>query len=109
MGPKTTSQGNTASWSKLRDAPLVGIGDASRLAVSWMWKRRERPQVAARPGLTTREPNRRYLHPISSPADAHENPLTVRTLAPPAPPPRAEILGIPLAVSDYEQVIDWVA
>jgi N-acetylglucosaminyldiphosphoundecaprenol N-acetyl-beta-D-mannosaminyltransferase len=30
-----------------------------------------------------------------------------RTLAPP-PPPRAEILGIPLAVSDYGQVIAWM-
>ena len=27
---------------------------------------------------------------------------------PPAPPPRAEILGIALAVSDYEEVIDWM-
>jgi N-acetylglucosaminyldiphosphoundecaprenol N-acetyl-beta-D-mannosaminyltransferase len=26
----------------------------------------------------------------------------------PAPPPTAEILGIPLAVSDYEQVLDWM-
>ncbi len=25
-----------------------------------------------------------------------------------SPPPRAEILGIPLAISDYEQVIDWM-
>jgi N-acetylglucosaminyldiphosphoundecaprenol N-acetyl-beta-D-mannosaminyltransferase len=25
-----------------------------------------------------------------------------------APPPRAEVLGIPLAVSDYEQVLDWM-
>jgi N-acetylglucosaminyldiphosphoundecaprenol N-acetyl-beta-D-mannosaminyltransferase len=28
--------------------------------------------------------------------------------APPAPPPTAEVLGIPLAISDYEQVIDWM-
>jgi len=27
---------------------------------------------------------------------------------PPAPPKRAEILGVALAVSDYEQVIDWM-
>jgi N-acetylglucosaminyldiphosphoundecaprenol N-acetyl-beta-D-mannosaminyltransferase len=27
---------------------------------------------------------------------------------PPPPPPTAEILGIPLAISDYEQVIDWM-
>jgi N-acetylglucosaminyldiphosphoundecaprenol N-acetyl-beta-D-mannosaminyltransferase len=26
----------------------------------------------------------------------------------PAPPPRAEILGIPLAISDYEEVLDWM-
>jgi N-acetylglucosaminyldiphosphoundecaprenol N-acetyl-beta-D-mannosaminyltransferase len=26
----------------------------------------------------------------------------------PPPPPRAEILGIPLAISDYEQVMDWM-
>jgi N-acetylglucosaminyldiphosphoundecaprenol N-acetyl-beta-D-mannosaminyltransferase len=27
---------------------------------------------------------------------------------PPAPPPTAEVLGIPLAVSDYEHVLDWM-
>jgi N-acetylglucosaminyldiphosphoundecaprenol N-acetyl-beta-D-mannosaminyltransferase len=27
----------------------------------------------------------------------------------PPPPPRAEILGVPLAISDYEQVIDWMS
>ena len=35
----------------------------------------------------------------------------MRPLPPPPQPPRpppAEILGIPLAVSDYEQVIDWM-
>jgi N-acetylglucosaminyldiphosphoundecaprenol N-acetyl-beta-D-mannosaminyltransferase len=39
-----------------------------------------------------------YLHaiPQSPPRDA------------PPPPPRAEILGIPLAVSDYEEVLDWM-
>ncbi|HYB23136.1 MAG TPA: WecB/TagA/CpsF family glycosyltransferase [Solirubrobacteraceae bacterium] len=26
----------------------------------------------------------------------------------PEPPPRAQVLGIPLAVSDYEQVMDWM-
>jgi N-acetylglucosaminyldiphosphoundecaprenol N-acetyl-beta-D-mannosaminyltransferase len=41
---------------------------------------------------------RRYLHAIASRTD----PTT------PAPPPRAEILGVPLAVSDYKQVIDWM-
>jgi N-acetylglucosaminyldiphosphoundecaprenol N-acetyl-beta-D-mannosaminyltransferase len=39
----------------------------------------------------------RYRPAIASPAD-----LT------PAPPPCAEILDIPLAVSDYEQVLDWM-
>ncbi len=29
-------------------------------------------------------------------------------VAPPPTPPTAEILGIPLAISDYEQVIDWM-
>jgi N-acetylglucosaminyldiphosphoundecaprenol N-acetyl-beta-D-mannosaminyltransferase len=38
-----------------------------------------------------------YLHAISTSA---------RTT--PAPPKRAEILGIPLAVSDYDTVIDWM-
>lgn len=39
-----------------------------------------------------------YLPPIASSA--------LSTV--PTPPPRAEILGIPLAVSDYEQVLDWM-
>jgi N-acetylglucosaminyldiphosphoundecaprenol N-acetyl-beta-D-mannosaminyltransferase len=30
------------------------------------------------------------------------------TASPPAPPPTAEILGIPLAISDYEHVLDWM-
>ena len=30
------------------------------------------------------------------------------TFSPPAPPPTAEILGIPLAISDYEEVLDWM-
>lgn len=40
-----------------------------------------------------------YLHAISTP---------LTTVAAPTPPPTAEILGIPLAVSDYEQVLDWM-
>jgi N-acetylglucosaminyldiphosphoundecaprenol N-acetyl-beta-D-mannosaminyltransferase len=40
-----------------------------------------------------------YLHAISSHAAAPP---------PPPPPQTAEILGIPLAVSDYEQVMDWM-
>jgi N-acetylglucosaminyldiphosphoundecaprenol N-acetyl-beta-D-mannosaminyltransferase len=47
------------------------------------------PQVAGRG---------RYLHPISPAADR----------IPPSPPPRAEILGVALAVSDYDGVIDWM-
>jgi len=39
-----------------------------------------------------------YLHAISTPA----------TVAEPATPPIAEVLGIPLAISDYEQVLDWM-
>jgi N-acetylglucosaminyldiphosphoundecaprenol N-acetyl-beta-D-mannosaminyltransferase len=39
-----------------------------------------------------------YLHAISDPAAA----------TPTATPATAEILGIPLAVSDYEQVMDWM-
>jgi N-acetylglucosaminyldiphosphoundecaprenol N-acetyl-beta-D-mannosaminyltransferase len=38
---------------------------------------------------------RRYLHGIASEPT-------------PTPPERAEILGIPLAVSDYERVMDWM-
>jgi N-acetylglucosaminyldiphosphoundecaprenol N-acetyl-beta-D-mannosaminyltransferase len=39
-----------------------------------------------------------YLHPIASPA--------LSTI--PATPPRAEILDVPLAISDYDEVIDWM-
>ena len=39
-----------------------------------------------------------YLHAISG--------ASAPTV--PALPPTAEILGIPLAVSDYEQVMDWM-
>ncbi len=39
-----------------------------------------------------------YLHAIPTPA----------TAPPPAPPPTAEILGIPLVISDYEHVLDWM-
>ncbi len=45
----------------------------------------------------SRPSTRRYLHAIASPPDST-----------PVPPPRAEILDVPLAVSDYEQVIDWM-
>jgi N-acetylglucosaminyldiphosphoundecaprenol N-acetyl-beta-D-mannosaminyltransferase len=40
----------------------------------------------------------RYLHAIASPAASTQ----------PAAPPTAEILGVPLAVSDYEHVLDWM-
>jgi N-acetylglucosaminyldiphosphoundecaprenol N-acetyl-beta-D-mannosaminyltransferase len=39
-----------------------------------------------------------YLHAISTPAAS----------TPSATPPTAEILGIPLAISDYEEVMDWM-
>jgi N-acetylglucosaminyldiphosphoundecaprenol N-acetyl-beta-D-mannosaminyltransferase len=41
---------------------------------------------------------RGYLHPIPSPA--------LSTI--PATPPRAEVLDVPLAISDYDEVIDWM-
>jgi N-acetylglucosaminyldiphosphoundecaprenol N-acetyl-beta-D-mannosaminyltransferase len=44
-----------------------------------------------------------YLHAISTPPTSSPSRPGV-----PAPPPTAEILGIPLAISDYEQVIDWM-
>jgi N-acetylglucosaminyldiphosphoundecaprenol N-acetyl-beta-D-mannosaminyltransferase len=44
---------------------------------------------------------RRYLHAIATPA-ASSPPRT------PPTPPTAEILGIPLAISDYDEVIDWM-
>ncbi len=40
-----------------------------------------------------------YLHAIVQPATDSPSP---------SPPPTAEILGIPLAISDYEQVLDWM-
>jgi N-acetylglucosaminyldiphosphoundecaprenol N-acetyl-beta-D-mannosaminyltransferase len=40
----------------------------------------------------------RYLHEISTPA----------AQTPPPPPTCVDVLGIPLAVSDYEEVIDWM-
>src|SRR5258708_5366075 len=39
-----------------------------------------------------------YLHPIATPP----------AQTAPEPPARAAVLGIPLAVSDYEAVIDWM-
>src|ERR1019366_5280636 len=42
----------------------------------------------------------RYLDRISS--------SLASTSTAPAPPPCAEILGIPLAISDYEEVLDWM-
>ena len=35
-------------------------------------------------------------------------PLSVTPTTPPAPPPRVEILGVPLAVSSYHEVIAWM-
>jgi N-acetylglucosaminyldiphosphoundecaprenol N-acetyl-beta-D-mannosaminyltransferase len=39
-----------------------------------------------------------YLHAIAASS----------AVAPPPPPPTAEILGIPLAISNYEEVMDWM-
>jgi N-acetylglucosaminyldiphosphoundecaprenol N-acetyl-beta-D-mannosaminyltransferase len=47
-----------------------------------------------------------YLHAISTPAAS--TPPPDRPAPRPAPPPTAEILGIPLAISDYEEVMDWM-
>jgi N-acetylglucosaminyldiphosphoundecaprenol N-acetyl-beta-D-mannosaminyltransferase len=43
-------------------------------------------------------PGEGYLHAIDQPAPT----------APPPPPCTAEVLGIPLAISDYARVIDWM-
>lgn len=48
------------------------------------------------PGMA--HPGDGYLQAIAAPVST----------TPPPPPPTAEILGIPLAISDYEQVIDWM-
>jgi len=69
------------------------------------------PRTKAREGHTCHpEPQDRginhlggYLHAISTPPAPSPSRFGV-----PAPPPTAEILGIPLAISDYEQVIDWM-
>jgi N-acetylglucosaminyldiphosphoundecaprenol N-acetyl-beta-D-mannosaminyltransferase len=44
-----------------------------------------------------------YLHAIATPPAR-----TPPDSAVPEPPPRAEILDVPLAISDYERVIDWM-
>ncbi len=53
------------------------------------------------PELTVDLHGRRYLHAIATPAAASPTP-------PPQKPPTAEVLGIPLAISDYEEVMDWM-
>ena len=35
-------------------------------------------------------------------------PFAALAEAPPAPPPRAQVLGVPLALSDYGGVLDWI-
>src|SRR5207302_64176 len=49
---------------------------------------------------------RRYLPATSR--DAAPISSTGPAAAPPATPPRFEVLDIPLAVSNYEQVLDWM-
>lgn len=44
-----------------------------------------------------------YRQPIATPAAA-----TSSGSALPPPPARAEVLGVPLAISDYDEVIDWM-
>lgn len=46
--------------------------------------------------------------PSSAPSPGASSPFAPAPGASPEPPPRAEILGIPLAVSDYEEVWDWM-
>jgi hypothetical protein len=31
-----------------------------------------------------------------------------RAVRTPGPPPKAEVLGVPLAVTDYERTLDWI-
>jgi N-acetylglucosaminyldiphosphoundecaprenol N-acetyl-beta-D-mannosaminyltransferase len=47
-----------------------------------------------------------YLHAISTPAAS--TPPPDRPAPQPTPPATAEILGIPLAITDYEEVMDWM-
>jgi N-acetylglucosaminyldiphosphoundecaprenol N-acetyl-beta-D-mannosaminyltransferase len=65
----------------------------------------------------------RYRHPISPSPDftpehasrargdipARTTTAPAQTAAPPALPRRAEIIGIPLAISAYEEVVDWMS
>jgi N-acetylglucosaminyldiphosphoundecaprenol N-acetyl-beta-D-mannosaminyltransferase len=44
-----------------------------------------------------------YLHAIPAPPARTPSPQAL-----PATPPRAEVLDIPLAISDYEEVMDWM-
>jgi N-acetylglucosaminyldiphosphoundecaprenol N-acetyl-beta-D-mannosaminyltransferase len=57
----------------------------------------------ARPEVTLDRHGGGYLHAI--PADAAS---TSAGGEQPSPPPRAEILGVPLAISDYERVVEWM-
>jgi N-acetylglucosaminyldiphosphoundecaprenol N-acetyl-beta-D-mannosaminyltransferase len=46
---------------------------------------------------------------LISTADGYLHAISTHAAAPPPPPPQtAEILGIPLAVADYAQVMDWM-
>ena len=53
------------------------------------------------------------MRPVAYPLAAHGYLGRIASSPPPAatapaPPPCAEILGIPLAISDYEEVMDWM-
>jgi N-acetylglucosaminyldiphosphoundecaprenol N-acetyl-beta-D-mannosaminyltransferase len=55
------------------------------------------------------------MRPVAYPLAAHGYLERIASATPstaaspsPAPPPRAQILGIPLAISDYEEVMDWM-
>jgi N-acetylglucosaminyldiphosphoundecaprenol N-acetyl-beta-D-mannosaminyltransferase len=50
----------------------------------------------------------RALRRAALPGGYRQEISATSALTPPPPPQRAEILGVPLAVSDYEAVIDWM-
>jgi N-acetylglucosaminyldiphosphoundecaprenol N-acetyl-beta-D-mannosaminyltransferase len=82
------------SARKLRDLRVNWIGSWRVIATdaSGYWRRRcvQKSEIIPTAGG--------YLHAIStSPAST-----------PTAIPPTAKVLGIPLAISDYEQVLDWM-
>jgi N-acetylglucosaminyldiphosphoundecaprenol N-acetyl-beta-D-mannosaminyltransferase len=62
-----------------------------------------RRQRLAREDRNNHVVTRSYTH-MDRPNTAEARPVT----APPALPPTAEVLGVPLALTDYEQTLDWI-